>query len=81
MFLSPIFRQTLASVTGATIELYETDGAAGAARAAGIGANIYANEKEAFSSLKRLQIIEPEINPQYIEAYQRWLQVFHMINQ
>lgn len=27
MFLSPIFRETLASVTGAVIELYDTDGA------------------------------------------------------
>ena len=38
MFLSPIFRQTLASISGATIELYDTDGAAGAAKGAGIGA-------------------------------------------
>ena len=37
MFLSPIFRETLASVSGAVIELYDTDGAAGAAKAAGIG--------------------------------------------
>ena len=32
MFLSPLFRDTLASVSGATIELYETDGSAGAAK-------------------------------------------------
>ena len=41
MFLSPIFRDTLAGVSGATIELYETDGSAGAAKGAGIGAGIY----------------------------------------
>lgn len=34
MFLSRIFRDTLANVSGATIELYATDGAAGAAKAA-----------------------------------------------
>jgi xylulokinase len=28
LFLSPIFRQTLATVSGARIELYDTDGAA-----------------------------------------------------
>ena len=38
MFLSPIFRETLAGVSGATIELYDTDGSVGAARGAGIGA-------------------------------------------
>ena len=32
MFLSPIFRDTLAGTSGAVIELYDTDGAAGAAR-------------------------------------------------
>lgn len=32
MFLSPLFRDTLAGVTGATIELYDTDGSVGAAK-------------------------------------------------
>lgn len=30
MFLSPVFRQTLASISGTIIELYNTDGSAGA---------------------------------------------------
>ena len=38
MFLSPLFRDTLAGVSGATIELYDTDGSVGAAKGAGIGA-------------------------------------------
>ena len=59
MFLSQIFRETLASVTGAVIELYDTDGAAGAAKGAGIGAGIYRDNSEAFSTLKRLEVIEP----------------------
>ena len=76
MFLSPIFRQTLASVSGATIELYNTDGAAGAAKGAGIGAGIYASNKEAFASLEKLAIIEPEVESlsQYRDAYNRWKQ-------
>ena len=41
MFLSPLFRDTLAGVSGATIELYDTDGSVGAAKGAGIGAGIY----------------------------------------
>ena len=57
MFLSPIFRDTLAGVTGATIELYDTDGAAGAARGGGLGAGIYQNTEEAFSNLERIAVI------------------------
>lgn len=74
MFLSPIFRQTLASISGASIELFETDGAAGAAKAAGIGIGIYASNKEAFASLKKLAVIEPETNKesQYKNTYERW---------
>jgi len=60
LFLSPLFRETLANTTNATIELYETDGAVGAAKGAGIGAGIYKNEHEAFSSLKKLETIKPD---------------------
>ena len=75
MFLSPIFRDTLAGVTGATIELCDTDGSVGAARGAGIGVGIYADHREAFASLKKLQVIEPVAKdvPAYREAYERWL--------
>ena len=75
MFLSPIFRDTLAGVTGATIELCDTDGSVGAARGAGIGAGIYADHNEAFAALQKLQVIEPVAADQaaYREAYERWL--------
>lgn len=74
MFLSPLFHHTLAGVTGATIELYDTDGSVGAAKGAGMGAGIYANHNEAFATLERLQLIEPNLQEreQYDEAYSRW---------
>lgn len=74
MFLSPVFAQTLANVSGATIELFNTDGAAGAAKAAGMGVGIYASNEEAFSSLTKIAVIEPETNKkaQYRDAYERW---------
>ena len=77
MFLSPIFRNTLAGVTGATIELCDTDGSIGAARGAGMGAGIYADHKEAFAALKKLEVIEPVAKDQaaYREAYERWRQL------
>ena len=72
MFLSPLFRETLSAVSGATIELYDTDGAVGAARGAGLGAGIYRDADEAFSSLKRLLVVEPSQGDAYREAYNRW---------
>ncbi len=72
MFLSPIFRETLAGVTGATIELYDTDGAAGAARGAGTGAGIYRTPAEAFSNLRRIGTTEPAQQEACAEAYYNW---------
>ena len=74
MFLSPLFRNTLAGVSGATIELYDTDGSVGAAKGAGIGAGIYANADEAFATLDKLQVIEPKEADRaaYAAAYAQW---------
>ena len=72
MFQSPVFRDTLAGVSGATIELYDTDGAAGAAKGAGIGAGIYASPREAFASLERLAVITPSHREGYRAAYENW---------
>lgn len=74
MFLSPLFSQTLASISGTTIELFNTDGSAGAAKGAGMGLGIYASNDEAFASLKKLSVVAPEVNKasQYKEAYEKW---------
>jgi xylulokinase len=71
MFQSDVFCDSLASVSGATIELYDTDGALGAARGAGVGAEIYGSLEEAFKTLKRLRVVEPKTGD-YQEAYLRW---------
>lgn len=76
LFLSDIFRQTLANVSGATIHLYDTDGAAGAARGAGIGAGIYADYDQAFATLRQIDVTRPQEEVQaYRLAYERWKQV------
>lgn len=74
MFLSPLFRDTLAGVSGATIELYDTDGAAGAAKGAGIGCGYFKDHNEAFASLKKLAVIEPQTKTRdaYLSAYEKW---------
>ncbi|MCF0181963.1 MAG: carbohydrate kinase [Muribaculaceae bacterium] len=74
MFLSPIFRSSLAGVAGLPIELYNTDGAAGAAKGAGMGVDIYHDNNDAFGSLEKIATIEPcaAQSQQYADAYGRW---------
>lgn len=76
MFLSPVFRDTLAGVSGAVIRLVDTDGAAGAAKGAGIGIGYYKDNKEAFASLATIaEIVPPTDRSPYLEAYARWKSV------
>ncbi|MFI3305811.1 MAG: FGGY family carbohydrate kinase [Rikenellaceae bacterium] len=74
LFLSPLFRQTLSTLCGAEIELYNTDGALGAARGAALGASLYASREEAFASLEMLEQTSPiDSDREVLEAaYQRW---------
>lgn len=74
LFLSPLFRQTLATLTGARIELFNTDGSLGAARGAALGAGLYKSREEAFRSLRCLEVIEPreEDRKALEESYEAW---------
>ncbi|MBK1877731.1 xylulokinase [Pelagicoccus mobilis] len=71
MFLSDLFCRTLSGVSGAGIDLYETDGSLGAARGAGFGAGIYGSLEEAFSSLRKVSEVTPGEGA-YQEAYAAW---------
>ena len=53
MFMSDIFCSSLANVSNVNIELYDTDGALGAARGAGVGAGIFNSLEEAFETLEK----------------------------
>ncbi|MFB6272933.1 MAG: FGGY-family carbohydrate kinase, partial [Salinibacter sp.] len=74
MFLSPVFRTAFATVTETAVELLQTDGAEGAARGAGIGADLYDSPEEAFESLEPIDTIRPQSDQAapYEAAYQRW---------
>ncbi|NIA06667.1 MAG: carbohydrate kinase [Actinobacteria bacterium] len=76
MFLSGVFSEAFATVTGAVVELYNTDGAQGAARGAGLGAGVYKNYNEAMVGLKSTKVIEPtnKLSEAYKRAYENWLQ-------
>jgi len=77
MFLSRIFRETLVEISGATLELYDTDGSIGAANGAGIGSGIFGSFEEAFENLNRRMVVEPTNKEpeKYNEAYSRWKNV------
>jgi len=77
MFLSPVFRDTLAEISGATIELYDTDGSIGAANGAGIGSGTFGSFQEAFENLNKMLVVEPtgKNSDQYAEAFGDWMKV------
>ena len=55
------------------IELYETTGAAGAAKAAGVGIGAYAGLEEAMKQAAIVNAFEPLPEKElYQEAYARW---------
>ena len=73
MFLSPLFTQAFADVTDTRVELFDTDGAQGAARAAGVGAGIFPSPREAFGGLTRTDCVEPgPERERYGELFQQW---------
>jgi xylulokinase len=77
MFLSPLFAEAFATVTHASVELYNTDGSQGAARGAGIGAGIYKGAEDAFIGLEPVKTIKPneKLASEYRQAYEKWKNV------
>ena len=51
--------------------------AKGGSQGAGIGAGIYRNAAEAFSTLERLAVIEPDRQAEYQAAFERWKSVLN----
>ncbi len=77
LFLSPLFGRIYATVNRTVVELYDTDGAAGAARGAGVGAGVYASPEAAFQGVPPVATIEPDPAWQepYAEAYHHWSEI------
>lgn len=74
LFLSPVFREIFCNTTQATLELYNTSGAEGAARGAAYGSGYFSSLDEAFGGLKCLERLEPtkDLSAQYQEIYENW---------
>ena len=80
MFLSLLFDEAFANTVGVAVELYNTDGAQGAARGAGIGAGIFHRYSDAFIGLEMIKVLEPEdvLMRAYEAAYEKWLAVLNL---
>jgi xylulokinase len=80
MFLSPVFREGFVHTNNVVVELYNTDGSQGAARAAGVGAGLYKDFEEAFKGLEIQQRFDPDqkLIDQYEEKYQKWLNILNV---
>ena len=74
MFLSRLFSQTLADCSGCPIELYNSDGAIGAARAAGYGKKFYKQIGDCYRGMELIRLVEPDNNntERIKEIYNQW---------
>jgi xylulokinase len=72
MFLSPVFTEAFVNATNTPVEFYDTDGSAGAAIGAALGAGFYSSAKEAFSNYKSTGKAEPNQAQLYNDLYQEW---------
>lgn len=81
LFLNPLFRELFVNINNIPLDLFETSGAEGAARGAGIGAGIYTSKQDAFSSLKRIIQIEPDTKnvELYREIWESWYEQLTII--
>ena len=72
MFLSNVFAQAFADITGLTVELYQTDGSVGAALGAGIGVGAFPTPDQAFQHVQAVRTITPNYAANYEPIYQYW---------
>ncbi len=74
MFKSDLFAEVFATVCNAELELYDTDGSQGAARAAGIGCGVYRDAAEAFKNLRIIRTVRPDVRQtaRYEERFTEW---------
>lgn len=74
MFQSKIFSNTISTLLGSQIEVFNTTGAIGAAHAAGVAIGIYDTIEDALQDIQPETIFEPKLNyDSCSQAYNSWL--------
>ncbi|HKL18887.1 MAG TPA: FGGY family carbohydrate kinase [Halalkalibaculum sp.] len=81
MYQSKVFRETLCRCAGVPVELYNTNGAQGAAIGAGIGAGIFSDREDAFKGLEKKATVEPDLKrrEEYLRAYKHWKSTLNIL--
>ena len=75
LFRSEIFSNTIATLVDTDINIIDTTGAVGAARAAGVSTGDFKTFDEAFSDNEHVMTYHPlKDKKMYSEAYQNWKQ-------
>lgn len=73
LFQSPIFANTIATLMNTRIDVIETTGAVGAAKAAGVAIGYYKNLEEAMKNLEIVKSYRPQKNKEtYTAVYSNW---------
>lgn len=73
LFQSSAFSSTISTLLECKIEVIDTTGAVGAAKAAGVSVGSFSTLSEAMSTTKTIKTFHPGINnSSYLEAYEAW---------
>ncbi len=73
LFLSDTFSSSLANLLQCNIEMYDTTGAVGAAKASTVAIGIYSSIDEAIDDMKPIKMTEYKSeNSRYLDAYGQW---------
>jgi len=73
LFQSPIFSTTIASLVNCEIQVMETTGAIGAAKAAGIAAGAYRSIEEALGETRVIETFAAAGNTEsYLQGFAQW---------
>ena len=82
LFLSKVFRESFVNSSNIKLQLFDTNGAEGAARGAALGSKFFDNEKDAFNSLEMISETAPDlqIKDKYLREYHKWKKFLNKIN-
>jgi xylulokinase len=80
LFQSGIFAETIATLADCQIEIIETTGAVGAAKASGVAVGLYESPEAAMQNISVLKVIKPQANKAaYEAAYEKWEQTLERV--
>jgi len=78
IFQSEVFTSTFSSLTGKPVEIFNTTGAVGAARASSLNIKSMQELSTSLGNNDKIKTIEPQIkNEEYKIAYDKWKKILH----